>query len=381
MLKMLGMRGGLLFFVFVIGVLNVSCPGEEQGAALLSALFEGDVEGARVLFEREPTEVVRRGGWSLWNNVIHGGHIESANFLLEKKVDVNACGPAGIRPLHLAAGETNADIVKLLLAYSAEVNVYCMDTHCVPRWTPLHYAARYGCPEVVKLLLKEGAEVNVADRDGAIPLHHAAAYGALENLEALLVRGAVVNIGDNTGLTPLHYAVYQGRVGYAEMLLQRGANVNVCDFEDRTPLHCAASRGFPRTVMLLLENKATVDVRDSNGRTPLHYAALSGCWPAAKALLQFGAEIEAIDEDNRTALQLATDARVICVLVEAGADIRKISKQDSNYEMVRAARRKRRETRQANDLDMQAEPLCGSEQDVNYQGAGCRKRCRINAET
>jgi ankyrin repeat protein len=72
--------------------------------------------------------------------------------------------------------------------------------------TPLHIAAGRSAPDIVKLLLEKGAAINVKDNSGATPLHIAAFSGHKENLELLLSKGADVHAKDNQGKTARDYA-------------------------------------------------------------------------------------------------------------------------------------------------------------------------------
>ena len=79
-----------------------------------------------------------------------------------------------------------------------------MQTGCVE--TPLHEAAERGHAEVVKVLLANGAEVNIRNDHGyETPLHKAASSGRAEVVKELLAAGGDVNARDDEGKTPLHW--------------------------------------------------------------------------------------------------------------------------------------------------------------------------------
>ena len=92
--------------------------------------------------------------------------------------------------------------------------------------TPLHYAAADSDATLVRTLLKEGAPVFVADDDGWTPLHFAAQSNAVEVAEVLLDAGAPVDALDSNGNTPLWRATFssQGRGDLVSLLRARGAD-------------------------------------------------------------------------------------------------------------------------------------------------------------
>ena len=96
--------------------------------------------------------------------------------------------------------------------------------------TPLWYAAGFGNADIVKLLLARGADVNVQNINGRRPLHCCSwntTDSAPQIMEALLSSDAEVNVTDETGNTPLHLAVHEQSYACALLLLDHGADANV----------------------------------------------------------------------------------------------------------------------------------------------------------
>ena len=95
-------------------------------------------------------------------------HVE--NVLRAGTVDVNAgdAQRANTTPLHLAARRGFADVVGLLLAHGADVNVR-------GAWdlTPLMYTSVFNQPAVASLLLEHGADAALVDKKGKTALDHA----------------------------------------------------------------------------------------------------------------------------------------------------------------------------------------------------------------
>ena len=76
--------------------------------------------------------------------------------------------------------------------------------------TPLHVAAGNGRAEVVKVLLKSGAKLEAKDKKHwKTPLHWAVFGGGVAAAQALLDAGADVNAKDARGQTPLRAALFR----------------------------------------------------------------------------------------------------------------------------------------------------------------------------
>jgi ankyrin repeat protein len=90
--------------------------------------------------------------------------------------------------------------------------------------TPLFLASATGCKDVVELLLANKADVNVRDFDGVTPLHRAALYGHMDVVELLLGNKFDVNAKDSGGATPLFLASTMGHKDVAELLRQHGGH-------------------------------------------------------------------------------------------------------------------------------------------------------------
>jgi len=73
-------------------------------------------------------------------------------------------------------------------------------------WTALHLAVASGRKEMVKLLLARHADVNIKAEKGWAPLHIAISWGDEEIVEMLLDNNADVNLKDEKGRTLLWYA-------------------------------------------------------------------------------------------------------------------------------------------------------------------------------
>jgi ankyrin repeat protein len=142
--------------------------------------------------------------------------------------------------------------------------------------TPLLRAAQTYDNDVVRLLLAHGAEVDLPNASGVTPFMAAAGIGtrtgnsafgngppasvedlSIETMEILRSAGADVNarITDITSLT--------ARIARTNTMTGR---------QGQTSLFLAAELGRPKVVRYLLDHGARVDIKDDSGQTPLETA-------------------------------------------------------------------------------------------------------------
>ncbi|MFW6337221.1 MAG: ankyrin repeat domain-containing protein, partial [Phycisphaeraceae bacterium] len=111
--------------------------------------------------------------------------------------------------LHFAADCGRAEVVAELIDRYG-VSVDCRTRYRLPtraRETPLLLASRRGHEDVVEVLLARGAEVEVRDAASNAPLTLAAAGGHAGIVRRLLDAGANGDAVDGQGRTPLHHAI------------------------------------------------------------------------------------------------------------------------------------------------------------------------------
>ena len=180
---------------------------------------------------------VRRGRTESLCRAASGGDVSKAKSLLAQDAGlVNAEDAYGRTPLEMAVRGGHVELVRLLLASGADVNL--------KGEISLHIAAEKGYKEIAGLLLDNGAEVNARDGGGETPLHKAASYGPREVVSLLLANGAEVNAKDLAGRAPLHEAAMCKRIDIAAMLLAQGADVNARDFHGLSPADLAGGGDF-----------------------------------------------------------------------------------------------------------------------------------------
>lgn len=142
---------------------------------------------------------------------------------------VNVITPAD-RDLLIAVGQGQTSRVEALLKSGANVNTL----HPLWRLTPVQVAAEIDY-DMVKLLVARGAEVNVADVDGITPLIRAVVRRDPRMVKLLLDSGAQINVKDHRGHTALTHATLRSDADTLKLLIAQGAEVDVVTAMGTTP--------------------------------------------------------------------------------------------------------------------------------------------------
>ncbi len=145
-----------------------------------------------------------------------------AELLIARHANVNAVEAfRGQTALMWAAATNHAEVVEVLVAHGANVNVrakyedWARQMTSEPRaqfrhtggLTALLYAARSGCLGCAVAMVKAGADINQPNPDGITPLINALDNKAFDMAMFLLDKGANPSAWDMTGRTPLYVAV------------------------------------------------------------------------------------------------------------------------------------------------------------------------------
>ena len=164
------------------------------------------------------------------------GDIEAVKQYLDAGGDVNAKNKVTTTPLYWAAYEGQKEIVELLIANGADVNLRSgmvvktkdgsegnkMAQELMNNRTPLDMAIRKEHTEIAELLIAKGTDVNAKSNRGYTPLHEASKNEKTEILELLIAKGADVNAKDDDGDTPLDYAHRRKYTEVAALLRKHG---------------------------------------------------------------------------------------------------------------------------------------------------------------
>lgn len=157
-----------------------------------------------------------RDGHTVLMTAARLGHRELVELLIARKAAVVRRSPKGDTALMFASLKGHVGIAELLLEHGAQVN------H--DGWTPLHYAAFEGRAEVIKFLLGKGAEIDARAPNGYTALMLAARGGHLEAARQLLYADPDLSAKGQDGETAL--AIAKGRKAEELVkLLQRAGAV------------------------------------------------------------------------------------------------------------------------------------------------------------
>ena len=189
---------------------------------------------------------------------------------------------------------------------------------------PLHYACMHGHVDMVRILLARSADtINALDHDNFTPLIHGIVRHQLGCVKELLSHGARIDPESDADHVPLNLACQHGSLAITELLLEKNAKT-LPDAEGLFPQHLVARTGrTPETLLMLERYGADLDQRDKLYQwTPLFHAASDGRVECMKILLARNVDIDILDEKQLSAMYYATwEGHLQCMklLSEAGA--------------------------------------------------------------
>ncbi len=202
-------------------------------------------------------------------------------------------------------------LVKLLDLVLQEVDHNILEERDSDGYTPLHYAAKKGDAECIKLLLDYGANINAQITvAGDTPLFLSAENGHEECVDILLKAKANPYLFDVEFCGPLAISIIKENYGCLELLLKEGVNPNiapkdVCQANHSIPLAIAVEKRIYDAVGLLLTYGADPNIVSIDDYhcfvTPLYIAVDNNDLKMVSLLLKHGAQIDQsihpIDDD------------------------------------------------------------------------------------
>ncbi|OFZ23231.1 MAG: hypothetical protein A2X94_12065 [Bdellovibrionales bacterium GWB1_55_8] len=225
---------------------------------------------------------------------VQAGLLGSLKRSLEKGGDPNIQDHLGNTPLHIAAGDGRADLVKALLSHPATVLSRNHDGE-----TALTRAAQFGRHEVVKLLLERDAASGYPNSKDEMNLFAAAKGGNAKIFEQIRKLGSSMDWRNQYGETILHAAAYGDNNEILRAVLESKSEsgaplirTNTPDSEGITPLHVAALHGNLEAVKILIKHGANLTIRDRSGASILERAVASGSLQTVAYLVESGAPID-----------------------------------------------------------------------------------------
>jgi len=246
---------------------------------------------------------------------LNNGHTATTNVLIEKVMNLVACGMPVGNVLHAASSGGHEEIIKLMLKKGADVNAQGYYGNA------LQGASCKGHKEIVQLLIREGADVNSWRKGYTKSALHAASHsGNKDIVELLLERGA--NVTEQGG-NALQAASAGGHKEVIELLLERGADVNMHEDYFENAVEAASLGGYKDIIELLVSNGREVNIQGKYAKA-LQGASFRGHRDTVELLLERGADVHAPGKVFGSALEAASTGGykdIIELLLEKGADV------------------------------------------------------------
>lgn len=211
------------------------------------------------------------------------------------------------------------DLLKLLIAHGAALNTVTKYNE-----SALRVLSRVGRFDAIKVMLDAGAD---SDQLRWNALHRATALGTPEDLQRLLEQGHDAEDRDWWERSAWLLAILAGDLTKAKLLQGFGANTDARGRCGATPLSFAVMGHHPEMLRWLIESGQDVQQTDDFGATALFEASQSDDLECAAILLSHGARIDHLDHIPQTALANSQSRAMTQLLLDAGADIRQLSRE------------------------------------------------------
>ncbi len=235
----------------------------------------------------------RRGKERVFDIISYGNCSKLAELLGKERHICSLTDSHGGTPLHRAALEARADMVKVLLDYDGT----CTARESTFGFTPLHMLA---CRGYAPLVTAMHPKINVSRLCGVERCEE-----EIEIAGLLIEYGADINSGAGFNRTALHLAILSQKPELTRWLLANGADMSPTDDLGFSPLHYAAFRDSVECAQVLTGPSNDIDIKAQMGYTPLHIAAEKGNEHVAALFKSSGADLSVRTEHNMTPADLA----------------------------------------------------------------------------
>lgn len=262
---------------------------------------------------------------ALWNAARHG-YTTIVKILIESGAKIDYCGIRYFMntlsffspsPLYVAVLKNNIDVVKLLVAAKANMNITDMHSR-----TPLVCAISNRLKDVACLLIDSGADVDMASKSGYTPLFHAVKNEMYEVVQKLLEKGA--NIHKYFGYsTLLSLAMTIRNEDIAILLIKHGADIEqLSGHLQSTPLKMACDKNLKRVVVCLVNAGVDINRRSCANFTAIHFTIDENMIDLLILLISLGADVNNIPDTGITPLMtacLSGNEKLVKILLSSSA--------------------------------------------------------------
>ncbi len=209
------------------------------------AVNEGRTEVVRILLSHGAlVDTIDSTESTALHDAAMNGSYDIVEALLNAGANIEAHNNEYDTPLTFAIryGDAEGITARILLERGARV-----DEPGASENTPLHEAALNGDAALIRELINRGADVNALNDINSTPLLLDTMYDDVSEddcyavAEILLDHGADPTIANDEGNTPLHGAVMRNRLRIVELLLEHGARLNAVNNDGETPASLATS--------------------------------------------------------------------------------------------------------------------------------------------
>lgn len=308
-------------------------------------------EGADIHM-RDSGFMCKTKGYNLIHWAIRGQNIDIFKYLIDLGVDYKAILEKEGNLLQFCIGETDLDIVALLLAMGfteEEKKVFIEESlfraaiyvhiekikYLLEHVVNLNVQNKHGdsflhqlaCSndsiEAVKLVVKKGIDIELKNNDGETALDYAIHTQNKEVIQYLLEQGAIGDASAVLNELELFNAVERGDIAYLKEYLEKGGNIERKNKSDETLLHIALNNNHDEMVIFLVLEGANVNAYAHSIYLPIISAASVGRLDQVKLFLAHGADVNDWG-DNSTVLTSSCyygQYEVVEFLLDNGADI------------------------------------------------------------
>lgn len=264
---------------------------------------------------------------------IQHDHINIAEHLINKNVNVELVNNENLSPASLIVKKDNPELIPFLIQYNLinqrkhngdnllhtaiKTNKQHMAAHLAEIGllvntknndgkTPTIVATELPDIVMLKILKRKHIDLNAPGSNGLRAIHNAAMLGNYNALNFLLEEGIFVDTTDAFGNTPLHYSCAHNKEKEMDLLLAYGADIKKRNLNG-DDLFAIASNNEHYNLISRFKDSPAIDInaRDNNGKTPFMRSVIGKNHTLMQTLIDAGVNIRITDKNNENALHKA----------------------------------------------------------------------------